>query len=157
MPLAEIDQVVAGWFDPAWVSDQFVDGNAAPFLIWTALAAMVGFSIGRFSSGHGRRAARKEMRRAVARIPMMSEPERAILLIALSTGEVWARDDMVGPASSLNASGYLSVTYSGGLRGTCYVLPTEIRESIRRDRAAMDSINSASGYVSRWGYVASRK
>lgn len=35
------------WLDPDWVSTQFADGDAAPFLIWTAAAVLVGFAIGR--------------------------------------------------------------------------------------------------------------
>lgn len=40
-----------GWLDPGWVSGQFSQGDAAPFLIWTAFIAalfgLIGYRAGR--------------------------------------------------------------------------------------------------------------
>ena len=38
------------WLDPAWVVDQFGDGDGLPFVLWTAIALTVGFTSGFFAS-----------------------------------------------------------------------------------------------------------
>ncbi len=77
------------------------------------------------------------------RIPTLSVPEKAILLITFADGSVWANGRMTGPASSLYASGYLEVTHSGGLRGTCYVMPAELRDEMTKREKILDSLGEA--------------
>lgn len=79
------------------------------------------------------------------RVPSLSAPERAILLIACGDGAVWAGSGMEGPASSLCANGYLVATYSGGLNGECYAIPGELREAIANRKDAMEALNEVEG------------
>lgn len=90
-------------------------------------------------------------------IPSLSERERGILLIAYSMGDVWAHDDMMGPASSLLANGYLAMTYSGSLRGECYVMPGSLREEIAKRPSCQKALNDAEAVVLSWGYTTSRR
>lgn len=36
------------WLNPVWVVEQFRDGDGLPFMLWTAIAATAGFSLGFF-------------------------------------------------------------------------------------------------------------
>ena len=96
-------------------------------------------------------------RKLAKAIPSLSERERGILLIAYSMGDVWAHDDMLGPASSLLANGYLARTYSGGLRGECFVMPGALREEIAKRRICQKAMNDAEPTVLSWGYTTSRR
>lgn len=96
-------------------------------------------------------------RKLAKSIPSLSERERGILLIAYSMGDVWAQDDMMGPASSLLANGYLAMTYSGGLRGECYVMPGSLREEIAKRPSCQKALNDAEAVVLSWGYTTSRR
>lgn len=36
------------WLNPAWVVEQFRDGDGLPFILWTAIALTAGFAVGFF-------------------------------------------------------------------------------------------------------------
>lgn len=46
--MIDLLHVVLQWLDPMWVVDQFKDGDGLPFILWTAIAATVGFAVGFF-------------------------------------------------------------------------------------------------------------
>lgn len=144
---------------PTWIG-MFLDHpealdwlfSTAP--IWTpvmvfSFGCFTGYSFCKWKSGAD---AYRELTRNV---PSLSERERAVLLVAYSMGDVWARDDMVGVAASLLANGYLHLTHSGGLRGDCYVMPSELRKELRGNRRAVEAMNAASGVLGSWGYKTS--
>ena len=90
-------------------------------------------------------------------IPSLSDREKGVLLIVYSMGDAWAHGDMLGPASSLLANGYLARTYSGGLRGECYVMPGALREEIARRPLCQKALNDAEAIVLSWGYSVSKR
>lgn len=127
-------------YAPVWV----------PVLVF-AFGCFTGYSFCKWMGG-------ADAFRALAKaIPSLSERERGVLLVAYSMGDVWAHDDMLGPASSLLANGYLARTYSGGLRGECYVMPSELRKEIARMPLSQKALNDAEGTVLSWGYETSRR
>lgn len=145
---------------PAWIGtyldhpeafDWFFDYSIiwVPALVFS-FGCFTGYSFCKWRSGAD---AYRELAKS---IPSLSERERAVLLVAYSMGDVWANYDMVGPASSLLANGYLSMTYSGGMRGECYVMPGALRKEIARSPHCIRALNDAEGVVLSWGYTTSR-
>ena len=136
-----------GFIDLDWlVSEVFVHGGTIFAL--SALSFLVGYAIGRVTA----ETPAKRRRQLVTAIPSLSIPERAILLIAASMGDVWATDEMKGPASSLMSSGYLTATYTGGLKGDCYVIDAKLKAEIEKSNAAVKALQEARDYPTRWGY-----
>lgn len=127
-------------YAPIWV----------PVLVF-AFGCFTGYSFCKWRSGAD---AYKNLAKS---IPSLSERERGILLIAYSMGDVWAHDDMMGPASSLLANGYLAMTYSGDLRGECYVMPGALRDEITKRSLCRKALNDAEPIVLSWGYTTSRR
>ena len=109
---------------------------------------MVGYVIGRATV----ETPAKRRKQLVAAIPSLSIPERAILLIVASMGDVWATDEMMGPASSLMNSGYITATYTGGIKGDCYVMDARMKAAIEKNDAAVEAMQEAKDYPARWGY-----
>ena len=108
-----------------------------------AFCACVGFFIGRADIS-------SPCKKLAKAIPSLSRPERAVLLLAYSCGEVWAGVETAGPASSLLANGYLALTYSGGVRGDCYILPADLRKEISGRRPALEALKEAEPLVLSW-------
>lgn len=117
------------------------------------------FLFGLFTGYHLKawRAGSDAYRHLARSVPSLSERERAVLLIAYSMGDVWAVGDMVGPASSLLAGGYLSLTYSGGSKGECYVMPHELRSEIAKRGDLKKALSDAERIVVQWGFTKSSR
>lgn len=121
-----------------------------PVLVF-AFGCFTGYSFCKWRSGAD------EYKDLAESIPSLSDREKGVLLIVYSMGDAWAHGDMLGPASSLLANGYLARTYSGGLRGECYVMPGALREEIARRPLCQKALNDAEAIVLSWGYSVSKR
>ena len=136
-----------GYIDMDWLVNAFI-GHGGTLFALSAIAFLVGFAIGRVTT----ETPAKRRRQLVAAIPSLSIPERAILLIVASMGDVWATDEMMGPASSLMNSGYITATYTGGVKGDCFVMDAKVKAAREKNDTAVEAIQEARDYPVRWGY-----
>ena len=125
--------------------------EALPSLyVVAAIAVALPLSLKALDMAFFSKANRSSYRKIASCIPSLSPRERAALLIAYESSDVWARGDIAGPVSSLFANGYLTRTYTGGCRGDCFVMPTELRSEIANNSEYLKSLTEASEIAQRW-------
>ena len=144
--MGEIISKLVDFLDFGWVYSQFMGDNAVPFLVWTAIALAAGFIAGKRYADRDER----NVKRHVATIPSLPEPERAFLAVAYNNGPVQAVGEMKPIAESLMMGKMLYPLSEGS-----YTLVTQLRPYIAKSGRVHKSLEEALPYARRWGYEVS--
>ena len=139
---------IAAFFEDFWLMCSSYPWQAA-FL--AALSFGIGIQFARVTSARSRR--RRRLHDLVKSVPYLAERQRGILAIALSRGEIWAQQEVIGIGHGLCSDGYLDLKYSGGTRGDCFTMPNDVRAAIMSSESACKAIKDGEKSIEdSWGY-----